>query len=251
MERSNVLDRLGQAAGEQKYRILSGSTLKLIAMISMLIDHLAAFVFTKSGFMNEPLLPAVSKGITIYKICRVIGRFAFPIFCFLITEGFIHTHDRKKYGINLLGFALISEIPWNLIHSGKLVYTSQNVFFTLFLGFAAIWSYETFKEDMPKLGAALLLLFIASVLLRSDYGSKGMAFILILYIMREQKILQAFIGSCVLSSPVFIMAAFVPINMYNGERGFIKGKAAKYAFYAFYPLHLLVLYLIRKAVFGS
>ena len=222
----------------------------MIAMISMLIDHTAAFLLIKADFMNEPLFPALSEKLTLYKIFRILGRFAFPIFCFLVTEGFIHTHDRKKYGINLLVFALISEIPWNLVHSGRLLYTSQNVFFTLLLGFAALWAYDLFKEDMPKLGAVFLFLFVSSLLLRSDYGSKGMAFILILYIMRENKILQAFIGSCVLSSAALVMASFVPINMYNGERGFIKGKAAKYAFYAFYPLHLLVLYLIRRAVYG-
>ncbi len=212
----------------------------------MLIDHTAAHVLFKTDFAKEPLLPIISQKFTLYTLCRSIGRLAFPIFCFLITEGYIHTRDKKKYWVSLLAFAVISEIPWNLAHSGKLVYKSQNVFFTLFLGFAAIWAYDSFKKDKPKLLVALLALFIVSLLIRSDYGCKGMAFILILYLLREQKILQAFIGSCVLSNSLFIMAAFVPINMYNGKRGFIKGNIMKYAFYIFYPAHLLLLYFIGK-----
>ena len=234
----------------QKYRVLSGSVLKMTALLCMLIDHSAAVILGQIDTANADLISIGSHGVSLYWICRMIGRLAFPIYSFLITEGYIHTHDKKKYGISLLCFALISEIPWNLEHSGRLLYRSQNVFFTLFLGFLAICLYEKYKENKQKLLISLMALFAVSVILKADYGSRGLGFILFLYIMRDKKILQAVIGSCFFSLSWAVMAAFIPINMYNGERGFIKGKAAKYAFYAAYPLHILLLYFLRAKYFG-
>ena len=93
--------------------------------------------------------------------------------------------------------------------------------------------------------ASLLGLLVASVLLKVDYGCSGYGFILMLYVLRENKILQAVIGSCMLSSRWQAGLAFIPISMYNGQRGFVKGPLAKYAFYLFYPLHLLLIYWLR------
>ena len=92
----------------EKLQILSGSALKLIAIIVMLIDHGAYILLSQhpSGF--TPLFYIGGNAYTPYRICRDIGRIAFPIFCFLLLEGFCHTHDRRKYGRNLLLFALIS-----------------------------------------------------------------------------------------------------------------------------------------------
>ena len=231
-------------------KLISGSALKMIALVTMIIDHLGAFLLINMSFAASPFITVAGKGITLYMITRKIGRLAFPIYCFLITEGYIHTHDRKRYGINLLAFALISEIPWNLLHSGRLFYSGQNVFFTLFLGYLAIFFYEKYKDDKYKLFTAMLALFAVSLVLGADYGSRGLGFILFLYILRDKKILQAIIGSCFFSGAYAILAAFIPINMYNGERGFIKSKAAKYAFYIAYPLHIFILYLIKLYTFG-
>ena len=100
------------------FRILSGSALKLLAVVSMLIDHLAAFYW-----YNVPALQAVwftigHMAFTPLILMRIFGRIAFPLFAFLIVEGFVHTRSRKRYGLNLAIFALISEIPWNLVHTG-------------------------------------------------------------------------------------------------------------------------------------
>lgn len=227
-----------------KWQILSGSWLKMIAIVTMLIDHLTFFVWSRNHAIFEPLFALGHKQVTLYFILRGIGRLAFPIFAFLIVEGFIHTHDRKKYGRNLLLFALLSELPWNLVHSGTWLYPTQNVLFTLFLGFLGLCAIEHFRTDKMRMGLSLIGLLGLSILLRSDYGCSGYGFILFLYMLRQNRLLQAVIGSCILGSRWVAGLAFIPINMYNGQRGFIGGgKFAKYLFYLFYPLHLLCIYL--------
>ena len=219
--------------------------MKLIAVVCMLIDHLAAFYLFKLPVMHTELFMLGHHAVTPLLMMRLVGRLAFPIFAFLIVEGFLHTRSRVRYGRNLLIFALLSELPWNLIHSGTWHYPSQNVFFTLLLGYLGLCALEYFKYDSRRLLASLLGLLVASVLMRADYGCSGYGFILLLYVLRENRILQAIIGSCVLGSRWIAGLAFIPINMYNGERGFVKGPVAKYLFYLFYPLHLLVIYLLR------
>lgn len=224
---------------------MSGSILKLIACIAMLLDHIAAFIPDVFTDFSDPIINIGHKAITLRMLLHYIGRTAFPIFAFLITEGFIHTRDRKRYAINLLLFALISEIPWNLIHCNEIFYPRQNVFFTLLLGYLGIYAIELFKDDKRKVAIATVLLFLTSIILRADYGCFGFGFILLIYLLRERKLLMAIIGSCVLPSRWIGGAAFIPILLYNGKRGFAKGKWIKYAFYIFYPLHLFLIYLFR------
>ncbi|MBQ8967155.1 TraX family protein [Ruminococcus sp.] len=234
----------------EKYRVISGSGLKIIALTTMIIDHTAAFILRGNDFAVRPVFTLGPLSVSIYLLMRITGRIAFPIYCFLITEGYAHTHDKKKYGTNLLVFALISEIPWDLVHTGRLFYQKQNVFFTLFLGFLAIYIYERFKEDKGRLALSLLGLLAAAFLIKADYGCRGVGFILFLYIMREKNILQAIIGSCFFDKVYAVMASFVIINMYSGQRGFIRSKPAKYAFYAAYPLHILLLYFLKTKYSG-
>ena len=229
---------------------LSGSALKLIAIITMLIDHTAYFLLSSEPFFNKKLvINSVPYDLTLLILFRAIGRIAFPIYAFLLTEGFQHTHDRKKYAFNLLGFALISEIPWNLIHGGKLLYKSQNVFFTLFLGLLCMIIYETYQKDFKKPMLCFSGVAVLGMFLNADYGLKGVGFIFAMYLLKEKKIIQAFISVCFLANTIpytiGVMCAFLPINLYNHERGFIKGKFWKYAFYAFYPVHMLILYFIK------
>ena len=233
-----------------KYKILSGSALKTIALIAMIIDHTASIVLSNMAFATDPIITISSHKITLYLILRLIGRIAFPIYCFLITEGYAHTHDRKKYGINLLLFALISEIPWNLAHSGELLYPGQNVFFTLWIGYMTICIYEQYKEDYKKLTVIFIIIFISTILLRADYSIRGVGLILLLHLLRNSHLLRAFLGSAILNNPLAVSIAFIPIEMYNGKRGYIRNKVLKYAFYAIYPLHLLVLFWVKKHFIG-
>ena len=130
----------------EKYRILSGSALKLIAIITMLIDHTGAVLLSMYQPAQRVLFTLLGREYSVYLIFRDIGRVAFPIFCFLLLEGFRHTGSRFRYGRNLLLFALISELPWNLMFTNTLRYERQNVFFTLFLGYLAFCAIEYFKD---------------------------------------------------------------------------------------------------------
>lgn len=235
---------------QESKKILSGSALKLIAVIIMLIDHTACFLLASEPFFNQKLvINSKPYDFSLYIFLRAVGRLAFPIYGFLLTEGFQHTHDRKKYALNLLSFALISEIPWNLIHGGTLTYKTQNVFFTLFLGLLCIMIYETYQNDLKKQLLYLSGVAVFGLFLNADYGLKGVGFLFAMYLLRKKKIPQAFICTCFLSNTIpytiGVACAFLPINLYNHERGFIKGKFWKYAFYAFYPVHMLILYFIK------
>ena len=223
---------------------INRNQLKYIAIIAMLIDHIAYFF---PAHFKSVTLWSGSNAKTLYWLMRsVIGRLAFPIYCFLLVEGFLHTKDRKKYAIRLLIFSVISEIPWNLSHTFKLFYRSQNVFFTLFLGLCGMWIYEHFSGDRLKQVLGLIALLAVSALLKADYGMSGFGFIMMMYALRKEKLLQAAVGCCFLSSTWFAGLAFIPINLYDGKRGFIKGKVLQYAYYAIYPVHLFIIYLITK-----
>lgn len=229
-----------------KFKIFSGSTLKLIAVISMLLDHTALILYSEIPAFAMPLFNIGSKTITIYYILRKIGRLAFPLFCFLLTEGYIHTKNRKKYGVNLLIFALISEIPFNLMKSGNLFYPkSQNIYFTLFFGFLLIYLFENIETN-PKNIIAVFLIPIIVMLLRVDYGLNGVLLILLIYMLREKRVLQALLAYPLLSGGIAAFCAFMPINMYNNKRGFIKTPLLKYGFYIFYPAHIILLLIIKN-----
>ena len=233
----------------EKAQILSGSSLKLIAVLVMLLDHIAVAFFRTLPATNTASIVLLNKSYSIYGISRDIGRIAFPIFCFLLTEGFAHTHSRLKYAGNLLLFALISELPWNYVHSGTLQYAKQNVYFTLLLGYLGMWVIEYFWEKRLIQTLLLLALLFISVKLSADYGWRGYIFILLMYLFRNERPAQAVCGSCWLYYEWKACFAFIPINLYNGKRGFITGKIAKYFFYAFYPLHLFILGILKYLVF--
>ncbi len=232
----------------EKFKLLSGSALKLIAIITMTIDHTAILLAREFDFMTHTLFSLFGREMSAYFILRKIGRLAFPLFCFLIIEGFLHTKNRKQYGINLACFAVISEIPYDLFFKNKLFYfSSQNIFFTLFLGFLVLVIFESQKPDHIKFIFAFAAAFSAH-LLHSSYGIAGVLFIAFLYILRNNKYLQTLLALPFLSGGFAAWSAFIPINMYNGKRGFIQSKILKYAFYIFYPLHLIILDLLSKII---
>ena len=222
----------------EKYRILSGSALKMIAIITMLIDHIGAVILSMYPPAQKVLFTLLGREYSVYLI-------------FLLLEGFRHTRSRFRYGRNLLLFALISEIPWNLMFTNTLHYERQNVFFTLFLGYLAFCAIEYFKDKRLIQLLCILGLLVVSIFLKADYGWRGYIFLLIMYYMRNDKPGQAILGSCWLYYEWRACFAFLSINLYNGERGFIHGKAAKYFFYWFYPVHIMGLVILRQILFLS
>lgn len=230
-------------------RGISGSTLKIIAIITMLIDHTAAVIVLFGPWMSNPELAKSAKNI--YYIMRYIGRIAFPIFCFLLVEGFIHTSNIKNYAKRLFIFSLISEIPFDLAIYKRVGFEHQNVFFTLFIGLMVIWGikyigekYEgSSKRKLYEILTVLIGVFIAEIL-KTDYSGFGVFFIVIMYYFHNNIMLRNIIGAIAISWELTAPIAFIPITFYNGKRGL----SLKYVFYLFYPVHLFVLYLIAGII---
>lgn len=230
---------------------LSGSVLKTFAIVTMLIDHLALFLCDQIPLLQTTLFRLsisniITTGFTLYSFMRSVGRIAFPLFCFLLVEGWKHSSNRFRYGLCLLIGAIVSEYPFDLANFGGLSFKHQNVFFTLFLGLIGLWLYDRFRDHRALQALTLIALFVVTFFLKTDYSIKGVAFILLIYVAQTELPVIGFIG-CVLFQ-IASFPAYLLIGFYNGERGYIKGPILKYAFYAFYPVHLMVIYLIQQAL---
>ena len=222
---------------------MSGFALKLIAISSMLIDHIGADLLPSQTWM------------------RMAGRLAFPIFAFMLVEGFFHKRDVKKYAIRLGAAAVVSEIPFNFSNSGRFFEPGyMNTCFTLLIGLLTMCFIAAAKQDetgryMLAAPLALLAGVLLAEFLHTDYGAFGVAMILIFYYFRDKKS-TAFVSLIVINllygllclafgeSPVQALAgaAAVPLYFYNGEKGSAR---AKYLFYIFYPAHLTAIAAVR------
>lgn len=250
----------------QTQKGLTGANLKWMAIVLMAIDHIGAVIV--EPMLLYPAMYQVKDWNTLYQVymvLRALGRFSFPMFCFLMVEGFHYTRSKIKYIRNLAVFALISEIPFDLALTGEIwSNTYQNVFFTLGLGLLAIWGAEELEKRyvIPEIGTSkevffrLLYVAIAAAaaiiaeLLNTDYGAIGVIVIFILYLKRNQKVTGAFIAWALLTLNNWLEIYCLPfvgaVKLYNGQRG----KQNKYFFYFFYPVHLLLFYIIRQYCFG-
>ena len=229
-----------------RYRVLSGSALKVLAVISMLIDHTSKFVLAHYPEFVEPWFTMGTIDVSPYWLCVSVGRLAFPIFCFLLVEGFMYTHNRRAYGLSLLVFALISEPIFDLTRKLTVFdITYQNVFFTLLISYLGLCALEGLRDRPALRACAVLGLALVSMGSLCDYGPRGYAMVLMLYVLRDYPLEKTALGACITQATWRAGLAFVPINLYNGRRGFIQGRVLKYAFYAFYPLHLYVLWRVR------
>jgi hypothetical protein len=234
---------------------MTAFALKVIALASMLIDHLAVVFPDYFPFW-----------------LRGVGRLAWPIFAFLLAEGFRHTKSPEKFLMRLLVFALISEIPYDIAMGNSInFFSNTNIFYTLFLGGMAICWYERMKKWYDKqafaaIGALLPTALLAEIL-SADYGGMGVLFIFAMYAIKPQRLRLAAVGVFALSQFIPLIPAYflgisirleywlmipfalatVPlIAMYNGNRG----TQAKWLFYWFYPAHLAVLAIIAAIISG-
>lgn len=183
---------------------LSGSALKFIAVFTMLIDHIGAVLLEHGYIMNHNLKSTYHPvsyefAMQIFKldqILRTIGRISFPIFCFLLLQGFWHTSNRKKYALRLFLFALLSEIPFDLAFNSRILeFTYQNVMFTLLLGLLTIWAVDEIRKIRPSLCLlpAAIGLFLGWFM-KTDYDWKGVLLILVMYLFAFHPLEQTLAG---------------------------------------------------------
>lgn len=251
----------------------SSAILKNIAVVTMLIDHIGAVIVIRLLIQNGLYESMVNQEAYLawkeqhfglygmYMAMRIIGRLAFPIYCFLLVEGFRWTHDVKKYLGRMFLFALLSELPFDLAFSGKVWNPAyQNVFFTLFLGLLTITGMRLVEQHFAgteirkrflRVGLDAVIVIAGCVLalvLKTDYNFRGVMAIVILYLFRNRKKAQICAGVVVFllmdGLEMFAAISFILIWFYNGTRG----RQNKYFFYFFYPVHLLLLWLLCVAM---
>jgi hypothetical protein len=231
---------------------MSSTEMKYIALLTMLIDHVGSVFFPE-----------------LY-VLRIIGRVSFPLYCFLLSEGFNHTKSVRNYLLRIFIFAVISEIPFDMLFY-KIVFNpnEQNVLFELSLGIIAL-IFCRMGETKNKLFYLLTVIpVIAAVLLRTSYGAYGIILILSFWLCKNNrfgKIVSVIVITCLFYGlfnyqlvilnnryDIFVtnilqqyaILSVVFFLSYNGELG---RRSNKWLFYAFYPLHMFVLYLISAII---
>lgn len=180
----------GQDWTIEKKKGLDALQLKIVALVTMLIDHIGAIIIPFLQVYTEDMPTfIVLEGLMV--IMRLVGRISFPIFAFLIVNGFYHTSNRAKYLLRLSIFALISEPFFDVATSGVwLEFTHQNIFFTLALGLLATWGYDNISKDQRFNfigGLFIILVGLIAANLRTDYGFYGILTIFIMYLFFENK----------------------------------------------------------------
>ncbi|MCR5572492.1 MAG: conjugal transfer protein TraX [Candidatus Saccharibacteria bacterium] len=221
--------------------MLTSASLQLIAMITMLIDHIGAFLCGNDFGM------------------RLIGRLAMPLFCFMLSEGFLHTKGRRwQYFGRLALFAFISQLPYDLLRNSSDSFVYLNVMFTLATGFAAMALIEYGGWSV----ICLPIIFILAEYLHMDYGAYGIAMIVGFYLVskflkKKKYQLWRWLAYVVLFftsttiyvaakhnyNQLFAMMAIIPIILYNGKLG---RRLPKWFGYIFYPAHLLVIFVVQQ-----
>lgn len=218
--------------------------LKYIAATVMLLDHIAAF-----------FLPVTSPAAGVM---RLIGRLTAPIMCYFLAEGFRHTSSHKKYGIRLFIFAVISQVPYAFSHNIPISMPMFNMIFTLFLCFLILLCYEKVENNILKISAILILIFISVF---SDWGIIAPLWVLSFHILYNDPKYKILLFSAVSLLHIIICTVsvitssdvwyaqmwqlgvflFIPLMLcYNGKNG-SKNIFSKWFFYIFYPLHLTII----------
>ena len=230
-----------------KIRILDGTMLKIIAMVSMVFDHVGDMFFPDTDWM------------------RMVGRIAMPIFAFCITEGYIHTRNKKKYLMRMGIFALISEVPFDLAFDGKIGLSHQNIMLSFFLAILALMLFDLIRGSKDEikgrysawrtmLGAlAVIAMAVLAFLVKADYTMFAVASVFLFYAFKDTNhFVRPIPGVAFLALTRTVGyycttgLSIIPLLLYNGK----KGKGLKWLFYAFYPGHLLLLYVLKMILTG-
>ncbi|MGX7108495.1 TraX family protein [Facklamia miroungae] len=230
---------------------LNAGHLKWLALIFMIIDH-TAVIFLANGLflhLNDYSYDFLDQMYSYFLIMRNLGRLAFPIYLYLLLEGYHHTKDLKKYFMRLGILALVSEIPFDLAFSNQwLDWQHQNIFVELMIALMLFAWLDHFKERWFMRLIGIGLAFGLAYITLADYDIFGILAAVILYFaygkrVRESiAILPAFAFEYYMPT-VFLSSLF--IYFYNGERG----KVNQAFHYWAYPGHLLLLYGIKVFIF--
>lgn len=217
--------------------------LRLLALVSMCIDHAGLALF-----------PAIG-------VFRCIGRISFPLYCYLLTQGFIHTRSRRRYGMRLYLLALASEIPFDLLIFGRFSGMEQNAVFSMFFALLALCAAQRFAGKPVPLALSLTGMGALSMLCRVSFGYLGVVLCLAFYYTQGSRVRQALCAAVltliyslslllagvdrawVLTS-LCAAASALPILLYSGKRGHTS-RVMQFFFYAAYPLHLIALLIVR------
>lgn len=245
---------------------MSGFTLKLIAIICMTIDHLYKLAPEFIGTMPYITVTTPWFSITLTAAISLLGRIAFPLFAFGVSEGCTHTKDFGKYLRRLFLFAVISEIPFDYMFFGSIYLGHQNVMWTFFFGVLAVYLYNSLKGNSFLALFSVFATAVVCYVFKTDYCSIGVLLIFVLYIAKSKplKLLGAILVISLyylhfkgiyaafnagIPIPTVIMLQFaatlssvIIMAFYNGKQG----PKMKWFFYLYYPLHLLVLGSIDK-----
>lgn len=223
---------------------LSGNQLKVIAIIAMTIDHIGMQILSE------------------YRILRIIGRIAFPIFAYMIAEGCKFTKSRKRYLMKILSSALVCQV----VYFFALNSLYQCIMVTFVLSLLTVFAYDNAvkKEDAKSYGILFITFFgvfflteilpriLAGTDYRVDYGFWGVMLPLFVYAGKDkfQKLFYAALGLLLVAADFgggqwYALFALPLLAMYNGKRGKIH---MKNFFYIYYPVHLVVIYLISYII---
>lgn len=235
---------------------LSSNQLKMIAMVSMLIDHIGLMLigngklygYNNALFSYVIILDNAKPWLSFYRFCRVLGRISFPIYTFCIVEGFLRTSNLFKYFLRLLLLAIVSEIPFNLmVYNRFFCLDGQNVIWLYLVGILAFVAMQKFDKHPVAVFLFSIMAMVAAHFLRLDYGYGGMLLLMLIYIFRNDKTYRSIsiaITTFMLSIQNDFGAAALStffIHHYDGTKGrFNLGLI----FYMFYPVHMLILYFM-------
>ena len=237
-------------------RGISQEGLKLIACVTMLVDHIGYEVIYEL-YRSAQAPGTVQMLYRLYYLCRIVGRIALPIYAFLLVEGAQKTRDPVRYGMRLLIGAVIAEIPFDLMVSGSLLGPKQSVMMTLFFGYAAVLAMGKCKKLAWKPVMVLPFALLAE-LLNTDYGWAGVALVALFDLSRymaAQNVIRFFamvvlfhftggkifyFGSISVPMQVFGALSMVFIGAYDGRK-ITRSRAVQWGFYLFYPVHMVIL----------
>ncbi len=231
----------------KRLQVLNGAQLKYMAFLSMLLDHV-------NNSMITPYLDGKGLLLHVSNLLSILGRVAFPLFMFFLVEGFFKTRSRKKYLINLLIFGILSEVPFDLFTSRELFNKNwNNIMFTLALSLITIWIVDEMKGRLAKkskalwYGSSVLVVAVmcaVAMFFSLDYDYHAIIVAYLFYLFYEKPLYGAALGYLSIIKELYSLLGFAATLTYNGERG----KQYKWLNYAFYPVHLLILGLLRVAL---